>query len=179
MNKIKQFWVKFQIGYTWSKFFKFAIKIGSFIIFIVTITTLLYDIETNIDNDANQKMNDLIKYVFQYRQNQDLLEHYLSKPNSNKSDFQLMDQIQRNYENNSIIYLIETNLDEKNPFSKELLNKIRNQDEYLKKVNSDSKLGGTAEGYIPADDLKETVKKYQTYQDNKINGLSFFEKYSK
>lgn len=86
-----------------------------------------------------------------------------------------MDQIQRNYENNSIIYLIETNLDEKNPFSKELLNKVRNQDEYLKKVNPDSKLGGTAEGYISADNLKETVKKYKTYQDNKINGLSFFE----
>lgn len=177
--KIGQMWSNFTNNLSWSSFIKIIIKLGSIIIFIVTIATFLYDMENNIDNDRTQKMDNLTKYIFQYRQNQDLLEFYSARAAVYKTDLERTNEITRKAENNYLISLIDTNLDDSNPYARKVKDKVESQDHYLRKVSQDSQLGAIVREYVTIEDLKKTVNDYRSYEEKEIGEWSLYNKLKK
>lgn len=172
-------WSNFTNNLSWSSFIKIIIKLGSIIIFIVTIATFLYDMENNIDNDRTQKMDNLTKYIFQYRQNQDLLEFYSARAAVYKTDLERTNEITRKAENNYLISLIDTNLDDSNPYARKVKDKVESQDHYLRKVSQDSQLGAIVREYVTIEDLKKTVNDYRSYEEKEIGEWSLYNKLKK
>lgn len=163
---------KFKSNTSGKKILKGIISLAQAVVFFITIGTFWWDIETNIDSGDEQRLNNLVSNIYQYRENQDMLLYYFNRGNANKSDFEKTDEVTRKTENNYLYYEIFRNINESNKYKNNLIDAINSHDIYLSKVGPDSKVGEIIDEYITIEELHGEIENYMEYEAELINSLS-------